>query len=373
MLLADQTNGEFRSIQTRKRDRLSKRSAKHADANQNNKPMQPSRQSIPPPPAQKIVYVNPSEKFYMDRKGTRKSQPTLTVDEDGRGSYEDSNYDDEFDHPDTEYKDDDKDIIKDGLIKKHDELLPSDQQRVSVPKLFTPNKEDSLESDETDEDYDELHLSNSQTEHKNHIQRETTNTLTLTPQSSRQVNTVKSLDTINIRSPEWKHEIIEEMRASMNDCCKDCKSQMLLNLERKLQLIHRHITRELDAHYTEITSNLLATRRTMSDDRSSEHDYVRDYDILSQQRTTPACDRTPSSVSSNKSNRKIVEVELNDNISDNFKKVVFKVSKPSTKTSLLGNAARLNKRQFAGPFSKLKAIHNEAIKQRRQKLKDKTI
>lgn len=350
--------------------RIQKRSTKETEENSNYNSSKPPRTSVPPPPARKIVYVNPSQEFYLGRKSLDKKQQSHETEEDDRESSEfirPSYYDDQPDYQQNRIKDvidDHKQSLKNDLFVKHDDLL--DNKKPKRKPLFTPNQQESYESDE-EENFDYSSSPGKPETDNNIIPKHTPNTNTLLPQSSRRVNTIKSLDTFSVRSHDWKHDILEEMRVSLTNCCIQCKTQTLTHLEKTLQLIHRYLTRELDEHYAQITSSLRTTGRNFEHNFPGDKhdDKVRDDDIDEErfQNTTPNCDieKVPLTPSS----RQIVQVQLNDNVSEQFKKIVFEVSKPDSK-------ATGRNRKIPCPLSKLKANRNEAIRQRQRTRKGTT-
>lgn len=336
----------------------------------NSKPIAVKRTSVPPPPPRKIVYVNPSQEFYLGRKNDQQKHQSLETEEyEDRESNElthPSYFDDQPDYQQqTGYKDDpvvsssNRQTLKNDLFVKHDEMLENNDRHVRK-QLFTPNQ--PTESYESDEDeyfeYDtSTTLQDKPIENDDIIPRSSRKSFTLTPQSSRRVNTVKSLDNFRARSHDWKHDILEEMRVSLTNCCIQCKTQTLMHLEKTLQLIHRYLTRELDEHYAEITSSLRTTGRRMEHIFPGLNDEVRDNIGVRSQIQRPDSDKTQMSDSDNKPNhQQIVQVQLNDNLSDNFKKIVFQVTKTDPKS----------KRKVSGALNKLKSIRNEAINQRQK-------
>lgn len=365
--VADLINGPP-GVESVRENRIRKRSANIVG----DKDSKSLRTSLPPPPTQKIVYVNPSQEFYLGRNHALQKEQSVETEEDDRESREFSQspyYDDPLDYQRSGSKVKhvkDRDMLKNNLFVKHDDRIENDETP-SGKQLFTPNQQQSFVSEEEEE-----YVDHSSDPHKNTFeniipQLNPNQFPSLTPQSSHRVNTIQSLDSFSVRSHDWKHDILEEMRVSLTNCCIQCKTQTLMHLEKTLQLIHRYLTRELDEHYAEITSSLRTTTgRDLAHAFPGEHDGVRDdEDRRFQQNPTPDCDIAKVPLKHSKSNRQIVQVQLNDDVSDNFKKIVFKVTKPDGKS--FGNKRKAS----SGALGKLKALRQEAIRQR-QTLRDET-
>lgn len=347
--------------------RILKRSTNKIEQNSNFHKLKSAKTAVPPPPPRKIVYQNPSEDFYLRRRAIKKSHSAPEVDEDERYSNEIAlSRSENRMSEQSSYKDSvPEESYEEPLFVKHDELSITDEP-ILVKQLFTPNEIVSVEDDDYE---DNLTISPvAYLNRDNVIQSRDTDSFGLLPQSSRRVNTVKFMS--NSCPHDWKRSILEDMRDSLSTCCDDCKTQTLSNLDRKLQFIHNHISRELEQHYARITSSLLADSRK-SHEFNEEHDVVRERggNYHNAHEHSPSEQMSACSNTKTKSH-KIVQVQLNDDLSDNFKKVVFKVS--SDQSSKAPTTKRLsNDSDSLSRFNRLSRLNaaRAAASKRRLKLK----
>lgn len=107
---------------------------------------------------------------------------------------------------------------------------------------------------------------------------------------------------------EWKAGILKELRRSLADCCDSCRTKTLQTLDTKLGDIQKRVTTDLNDDYKSIAKKVVDSCMQPSSD--------------GRKRSKPT------------NSEDVFQVQLDDNLCDYFKKVVFKLSDhelPSTR------------------------------------------
>lgn len=102
------------------------------------------------------------------------------------------------------------------------------------------------------------------------------------------------------KQDDWKTALLSELRESLSDCCESCRSRTLKKMNERLEDIQDNITKELSHQYKAVLNSV----------REAPH----------RNGGKCGCKHT--------SNEDIFQVQLDKNLGEYFKKVVFKISNP---------------------------------------------
>lgn len=178
-----------------------------------------------------------------------------------------------------------------------------DHELPPVVDLFTPNRDDAIDNDSN---------------HKAYPNEDSTRL------ASDVVNTYMQ------KQDEWKTELLNELRESLSDCCETCRSRTIKKLNDRLENIQDKITKELSEQYKEILNSVQA----------------------------PPQRNHGKSVFKKANNEDIIQVQLDKNLGDYFKRVVFKISQKPESPSLRKHKANTETRQ--NPRRKYDRLYNDS-------------
>lgn len=163
------------------------------------------------------------------------------------------------------------------------------------------------------------------------------------------------------RHDHWKRTILDEMQTAMAECCESCRTTTLGNLGRRLHAIQQQIAHELHHQYAHITADLRASMRSEQDrylettttprpEQHHRHNHHhashshksnrQHHQHHAQHNANNATSRGECRNSNNNNNNNIVQVQLNDNLENYFKRVELQV--PAAKTKRLRKKGTYN-------------------------------
>lgn len=199
--------------------------------------------------------------------------------------------------------------IENGITKRRSDKVRYNKQK----KTHAPVK-----SEEEDYIYDNSNIyidnnkhQNLHTSHKNTKEQKNTKE----HKNSKETAAMHS-DMVNVfltKQNDWQIKLMDEMQSALSGCCEHCKTKTIEMLGDRLKTIQSEIAAELAQKYVQMTGTLNTP--------------------FEQAKYSPKIAHSPvSHAPVTKKKDDVVELMLNDNLYDNFKKIVFKIS--NTKRSV---------------------------------------
>lgn len=237
---------------------------------------------------ERIVFTNPSEKYYARHRTIKKLKAMPDVEEivelpDDKVVFTPANdydYNDDekvdeaelFDNMANDEDDDEsttEEINNDDVALATTTIPPMTAQSVDDDKDDEYNDEDEDRDSDDQNDDPEYYSDENDDEDADdeepaapaavptpiesvvHDEQESTPQQTNDPQLLPAV----AAAAINVRSRRghWKQTILDEMKTAMSECCDNCRMNTLTKLERRLHEIQHQIANELHQHYEHVT------------------------------------------------------------------------------------------------------------------------